>query len=231
VAREFDNPDLDPSQDPLWHRIDAFDLDALDVTLPFSRRLARDNCWTHDYAARVIEEYKRFCYLSVRAGHAVAPSDQIDQAWRLHLSFSRQYWDEFCTKVLCADLHHSPPLTSDLEDAGRHRASYAATMKSYQRMSGAPPPADIWPNVAQQFSDAVAMRRVNTADYMIIRRPPKGLLWIVQIALVLATLYSLLQGEYTLALVVGLATAAVAIYRDRTDNKWTARPRRDGDDG
>jgi hypothetical protein len=66
VASEIENPDLDPSQDPLWHRIDAFDLEGVDPALPFSRRLARDNGWTPDYAARVVEEYKRFCYLAGR---------------------------------------------------------------------------------------------------------------------------------------------------------------------
>lgn len=230
VSEEIENPDMDPSQDPLWNRIDVFDFDGLDATQPFSERLARDNGWTSEYAVRVIKEYKRFCYLAIRAGHAVVPSDQIDQAWLLHLSFSREYWEEFCANVLHADLHHSPALNGDSEDAGRHRDSYAATMKSYERISGEPPPTDIWPNVEQRFGEAVAMRRVNAADYMIIRRPPKGLLWIVQITLILATLYYLFQGEYTIALAIGIATVGMVIYRERTDNKWRIKPWRDGDD-
>ncbi len=230
AAKEIENPDLDPSRDPLWQRIDAFDFDALDAALPFSQRLARYNGWTPDYAARVIEEYKRFCYLAVRAGHAVTPSDPIDQAWQLHLGFSQPYWDEFCAKVLRTDLHHSPALDGDTEDAGGQRDSYTATLKSYERMSGEPPPTDIWPNVEQLFSDAAAMRRVNAADYMIIRRPPKGLLWIAQIILVPATLYYVLQGEYMIALVAGIATAGIVFIRERTDNKLRPKPWRDGDD-
>ena len=55
------------------------------------------------------------------------------------------------------------------------------------------------------------------------------LLWIAQFALALAALFYLLQG-YTLALALGLATAAVAVYRARTDNEWTTQPWRDVDD-
>ena len=80
ASTEFHNHDPDPAQDPLWHRIEAFDFNALDETLPFAQRLARENGWTPDYAARVVEEYKRFCYLAICAGHAVVPPDQIDQA-------------------------------------------------------------------------------------------------------------------------------------------------------
>lgn len=229
VSGEIENPELDPSQDPLWLRIDVFDFDGLDATLPFSERLARDNGWTPEYAVRVIKEYKRFCYLAIRAGHEVVPSDQIDQAWHLHLGFSREYRDEFCANVLQADLHRSPALNGGSEDAGRYRDLYAATMKSYERISGGPPPTDIWPNVEQRFRDALDMRRVNAADYMFIRRPPKGLLWIGQLTLVLATLYYLFQGEYTIALVIGIATAGMVIYRERTDHKWRIKPWRDGD--
>lgn len=230
ATREFQSTDLDPSQDPLWHRIDAFDLDALDTSLPFSRRLARDNGWTPDYAARVVEEYKRFCYLSIRAGHAVVPPDQIEQAWHLHLSYSRDYWDEYCGKVLGVELHHDPARDSDTEDADRHRDNYAETMESYQRLSGEPPPPDIWPMAELLFADSGVMRRVNTKNYVILRRLPKGLLWVAQIALILCTLYFLWQGELVSAFIVGAAAAAVAIFRDKTDNKWVTKPWRDGDD-
>lgn len=230
ATREFQNPDLDPSQDPLWHRIDSFDLDALDAALPFSQRLARDNGWTPDYAARVVEEYKRFCYFAIRAGHAVVPPDRIEQAWHLHLSYSRDYWEVFCAQVLGADLHHDPVRNSDTEEADRHRETYAATMKSYQRLSGEPPPPDIWPVAELLFADTDSMRRVNAKNYMIMRRLPKGLLWVAQIALIVATLYFLWQGEFTIGIFVGAAAAAIAIFRDKTDNEWITKPWRDGDD-
>lgn len=229
-ARDFQVPELDPSQDPLWHRIDAFDLDRLDPTLSFSQRLAHENGWKVPYAARVAEEYKRFCYLAVRSGHTVYPSYPVQQAWLLHLSYSRDYWDEFCADVLGADLHHTPPRAGDAEDREGHRDAYRATVRSYEQLSGERPPADIWPLGDLLFANEGAMRRVNTRHYLILRKPPRGVLWVAQIALILSTLYFLWQAQIVTALVVGALAVALAVYRDGTDNEWIAKPWRDGDD-
>jgi hypothetical protein len=225
------DPLLDPARDPLWHRIDAVDLDRLGGAYPFSARLAAENGWTESYAARVMEEYKRFCYLAVRAGHPVVPSESVDQAWHLHLGFSRHYWESFCAEALGMDLHHSPADNGDADDVARHRDLYAETLNSYQGLSGEVPPPDIWPAADTQFSDKTDRRRVNPRDYLIIRRPPKGLLWALQIALVFGALYCLWRGDITGALIVGAVTATLAIYRARTDNEWKTKPWRDGDDG
>ena len=176
VAREFRPLDLDPSQDPLWHRIDAFDFDTLDAALPFTQRLAQENGWKESHAARVVQEYKRFCYLAVRAGHPVFPPDQVDQVWHLHLSYSRNYWDEYCAKVLCADLHHDPVGNNSGEDVDRKRDAYTATMNTYQTSSAERPPPDIWPIADLLFADTGTVRRVNTKNYLVIPKPPKGLL-------------------------------------------------------
>jgi hypothetical protein len=32
--------------------------------------------------------------------HIVTPSEQVDQVWHLHLTYTRSYWDEFCPNVL-----------------------------------------------------------------------------------------------------------------------------------
>ena len=72
----------------LLERIMAFPLDESGVDLPFSHRLARENSWTDEFAARVIREYKRFVYLAMTANHPVTPSDAVDQAW--HLLFRRR---------------------------------------------------------------------------------------------------------------------------------------------
>ena len=53
----------------------------------------------------------------------------------------------------------------------------------------------------------------------------------IQTALIFATLYFLWHGLFAVALGTGLATAGIAIHRDRTDNRWVTKPWRDGDDG
>jgi hypothetical protein len=222
-------PDIDPSEDPLWARIEAYAFDALDPGVPFAARLARENMWTVEYARRVIEEYRRFCYLAVRAPHPVVPSDAVDQAWHLHLDYSREYWDGWCGGTLECDLHHEPTRDGE-EGADRSRDWYRATLDTYERMSQEAPPADIWPGVDSRFGRIGAMRRVDSADYMIVRRPPKGIFWAAQVLFAVIALYLLWRQEYWPAVTVGAMAGVLAIYRDRTDNIWKTKPWRDGDD-
>lgn len=99
---------INSQQSEIYQRIQAFSLDAVDAHLPFSKRLARDNGWTIEYSQRVIDEYKKFIFLAIVAGHPVTPSDQVDQVWHLHLLYTRSYWEDFCLNVLPTQLHHSP---------------------------------------------------------------------------------------------------------------------------
>lgn len=81
--------------DELWQRIAAHRIGPADASFTFAARLARENRWSLADAENVIEEYRRFCYLAMTAGHEVTPSDAVDQAWHLHLTYSRDYWEVF----------------------------------------------------------------------------------------------------------------------------------------
>jgi hypothetical protein len=162
--------DPDHSTDPLWSRIKAFSVDDPDAKLPFSQRLARENGWSRHYACRVVEEYKRFCYLAMTAGHPVTPSDEVDQAWHLHLLYTRSYWNDFCAVVLRRPFHHGPTRGGPDESAKYHDW-YKRTLSSYRRVFRAEPPADIWPVVDARFADVDSFRRVNAAYYWILPRP------------------------------------------------------------
>ncbi len=135
--------------DPLWHRLAAYQIGPADADLSLTARLARENRCTPAYAARVIEEYKRFCYLAMTAGHEVTPSDQVDQAWHLHLTYSSDYWDVFCPQVLGAPLHHGPTAGGAAEKA-RYYEQYAQTLRSYEAAFG-PVPEDVWSPAAIRF--------------------------------------------------------------------------------
>jgi hypothetical protein len=76
-------------QKELWERIQAYEPDDPRAAVPFSARLARDNGWSEEFAERVVAEYRRFAFLAVAAGHPVSPSDAVDQAWHLHLLYTR----------------------------------------------------------------------------------------------------------------------------------------------
>ena len=99
---------LTESERSTFDRIEGHEFDVPGDSLTFSARLARENAWSADYTAAVISEYRRFCFLAVHAGHPVTPSDQVDQAWHLHLTYTHDYWARFCPDVLGTSLHHGP---------------------------------------------------------------------------------------------------------------------------
>ena len=92
----------------LLERIESFRFDPPGCSLTFADRLARENGWSSGHADRVIREYLRFCVLAVHCDHPVTPSVDVDQAWHLHLTYTRSYWDHFCKTVLQQPLHHDP---------------------------------------------------------------------------------------------------------------------------
>lgn len=99
---------MDSEQQALYQRLQQYSLDVPGVDFSFSQRLARENGWSIAYAQRVIEEYKKFAFLAVAAGHHVTPSDQVDQVWHLHLLYTHLYWGDFCPNILQRSLHHGP---------------------------------------------------------------------------------------------------------------------------
>src|SRR5687768_8348674 len=99
---------LNDAQRELWARLEGLALDDPAAALTFSRRLARENQWTFAYTGRVVAEYKRFVFLAREAGHPVSPSEAVDQAWHLHLTYTESYWQEMCAGILGRRLHHHP---------------------------------------------------------------------------------------------------------------------------
>lgn len=156
--------------DPLWIAIRDFPLDDQGSGLPFSHRLARENSWSNGFADRVIEEYRRFCYIAVRTKNPVTPSEEVDQAWHLHLLYSRSYWEDFCPNILKARFHHGPTRGGARERA-KFRDWYRDTLNLYLAVFGEAPPADIWPPVTDRFRYATAYRRVNSATHWIVPVP------------------------------------------------------------
>src|SRR6478736_803431 len=153
---------------PVWDALFHYTIGPEDAALSFVDRLARENGWTRDHAQRVVAEYKRFAFLAVTADHQVTPSDAVDQAWHLHLTYTRDYWERFCPDVLGRALHHGPTAGGVVEQA-RFFEQYAQTLRSYERVFGSPP-ADIWPGAAQRLLDDPRARRVHPRDTILVPR-------------------------------------------------------------
>jgi uncharacterized protein (TIGR04222 family) len=161
---------IDPRQQDLWERILAHRFDDPAARLTFTGRLARENGWTIGKAIRVVDEYRRFVFLAMTAGHAVTPSEDVDQAWHLHLAYTRDYWETFCRDVLRQPLHHGPT-RGGASEAGRYDHQYRQTLAAYAAAFDAPPPADIWPRPEQRFGPDLAWRRVNLARHWVVPKP------------------------------------------------------------
>lgn len=154
----------------LLQRLNQFNLDSPDSTFPFSSRLAKENLWSPAYARRVIEEYKRFAFLGVAAGHPVSPSEDVDQAWHLHLTYSQSYWREFCPEVLRQPFHHQPTKGGEAEHS-KFQDWYARTLESYEKFFGAKPPGDIWPSPEERQKTRPHFVRVDRNQHWILRKP------------------------------------------------------------
>ena len=154
-------------QAELYERIQAFSLDKPDAQLSFSNRLARDNGWPLQYARQAIEEYKKFAFLAVVAGHPVTPSDQVDQVWHLHLTYTRSYWEEFCSQVLRTPLHHDPTLGGEAENQ-KFDDWYSKTLESYEQFFEVKPPLEIWSTLEDRFGRDLQFVRINAQQNWVL---------------------------------------------------------------
>lgn len=148
----------------LYLKISNYQLDDYASELKFSQRLMRENLgWSQEYADRVIHEYKRFMYLACVANHPVTPSDEVDQAWHLHLLYSQDYVD-WC--ILMGKTIYHGPTKGGSKEGMRYEDQYKKTQMTYGREFSQHPPDDIWPSCTKRFSTPYA--RVNLKDNWVI---------------------------------------------------------------
>jgi hypothetical protein len=155
--------------DPVWKKLQAFDLEAADAKLNFTLRLARENGWSVSQARQVVGEYKKFLWMAVHAGHPVTPSDEVDQAWHLHLVYTESYWNDLCRDILGRPLHHGPTRGGAAEDAKYHDW-YAKTLAFYEASFGHAPPDAVWPAPEQRFHRGRRFQRVDKGSHWVLSK-------------------------------------------------------------
>jgi|ERR1700722_9345654 hypothetical protein len=157
-----------PDLTALWERIARHEFEP-DHALNFTRRLARDKGWTPPFARGAVFEYRRFCFLTFSGAGVMTPSEEVDEVWHLHLTYSRDYWDIWCGTVLGGALHHDP--TEGRPEQDRYfRARYAATLAAYERFFG-PPPICYWPATHIRFGGTPRFRTTDMARWVALPRP------------------------------------------------------------
>jgi len=150
---------------PVWLSLRQFPLDDPTHAVPFSTRLRCEQGWSSAFTSRVLDEYRRFLFLTATHDELIVPSEAVDQAWHLHMLDTRAYWDELCGRVAGRPIHHTPSRGGATEDT-RHADGYEATLRRYREAFDEPPPADIWPSAHERF--AGRYRRFDTRDVWVI---------------------------------------------------------------
>jgi uncharacterized protein (TIGR04222 family) len=155
----------------LWVRLEHFELDDPGAAFPFSVRLARENGWTLRHAQRVIGEYKRFVFLAATQREPMCPSEAVDEAWHLHLCYTRSYWEGLCRDILGRRLHHEPAQGGSVQ-LEHHRAMYERTLAAYRTAFDRESPAEVWPSVDDRFAPADAVRVDRATRWIVPKLTP-----------------------------------------------------------
>ena len=121
-----------------WQGISDWLRDDSPLSQTFRRQLAEASGWSATDCLEAVEEYRRFCLIAALHGGEASPSPAVDQVWHLHLTFTLDYWREFCPQRLGIELHHQPGF-GRLGEAQRLRHLYAITLERYQALFGLPP--------------------------------------------------------------------------------------------
>jgi hypothetical protein len=153
-------PVIPPQHADLWERLLKFPIDEPGAEYPLSKRLAEEQEWNHPYALRVVEEYRKFIFLCMISEKMCTPSLAVDEAWHLHLIYTKSYWEQLCLRTLGRLIHHEPA-TGNSGDESKFQELYVTTLELYARVFG-PPPEDIWGRKENERRKPAACAAVRT---------------------------------------------------------------------
>ena len=220
----------------LWEKISNFSLDNPEASFSFTDRLARENGWSIEFSKRVVDEYKKFIYMSVVSGKALTPSDEVDQAWHLHLVYSYSYWVEMCENTLGGFRLHHGPTKGGMTEKKRYDDQYSQTLEFYQNEFGYEAPRDVWPSHDVRFGK-INFRRVSMHDNYVLNKE-KVKKHTLSLATVLFTLFGAVlflsakpsDGELELSTILWIVFGVICgiflirgIYRYMTRNSRSSR--------
>jgi len=221
---------LTAEQAELWQKILDFQLDDSDAAFKFSERLAQENGWNAVYTRRVIAEYKRFIFLCCISEHGVTPSDAVDQAWHLHLTFTRSYWIDLCRDTLGREIHHNPTKGGNSE-AVKYDTFYTDTGQLYFNCFSEQPPADIWPGNEARFKE-INFQRVNLNKYWLIRKPRRiRVLLLMGMLILVSWLCMQASDNYIFILIFLVLFVGVTILSYHSEGRNDDKRDRDGNGG
>lgn len=131
---------MDYRLDPLWLKLNMMNAQGMQAFAPMMQMMEQQQGASTEMAQRVIEEYRKFLFLAMRAGHQVIPPGVINDVWMSHMQNAQNYWENLAKMIT------DRPVAGgmDAKTMGNVGDAWAATLQSYEKIFGTKPPADIW---------------------------------------------------------------------------------------
>lgn len=193
------------NEETLKTKIENFTLDDPDAALTFTQRLAKENNWDIEFAKRVVTEYKRYVFLCAISPEQISPSEEVDQAWHMHMTYTESYWTDLCARVLGKPLHHHPTRGGP-EEREKFFALYENTLTFYREKFNEDPPPDIWPPAEQRFSHSDFIRIDKSTHWVISKPRIKEIVSKVIVINAFALLISIGTGNWVFLVITVVAT-------------------------
>ena len=137
---------MDYRIDPLWLKLAGMNLQGAQAMAPYLQMMQKQMGWSTDMATKVIEEYRKFLFLAMRAGHQVIPPGAVNDVWMTHMQNAQSFWEQF------GQVLNDKPAAGGFDAKAFQAASdpWKQTLESYEKIFGAAPPTDIWGKPAAQ---------------------------------------------------------------------------------
>lgn len=211
----------------VWRKLERFTVGDADASFSYMDRLARENGWTREFTKKVYREYLKFLYLAVVSDQQVTPSEEVDQAWHLHLCYTDSYWNDLCRDTLGVQIHHGPTKGGAFERS-RFDIQYADTLHLYAAHFDQKPPKDVWPPSRIRFDRRNEFVRVNKKKDYVFKKEAVGLFAVILCAGFGAMCYrSFIDANFPLWVPVSLLALAVVVLLARL-NAEASRTKRQG---
>jgi hypothetical protein len=131
---------MDYRLDPLWLKLNMMNAQGMQAFAPLMTMMEQQMGVSSEMAGRVIEEYRKFLFLAMRAGHQVIPPGVVNDVWMSHMQNAQNYWENLGKMIA------ERPVAGgmDAKSMGNMGDAWAQTLKSYEAIFGTKPPMDIW---------------------------------------------------------------------------------------
>ena len=131
---------MDYRLDPLWLKLNMMNAQGLQAFAPMMKMVEQQMGANAEMAGRIIEEYRKFLFLAMRAGHQVIPPGVINDVWMMHMQNAQNYWEQLGQMIT----ERPTAGGMDAKTMGDMGDAWAATLQSYEKIFGTKPPMDIW---------------------------------------------------------------------------------------